>query len=146
LAKGDIEGLIYEMNLMQNKSHYNKDLKPLARNLRNGSTMGEALLWNDLKSKRMLGYTFNRQFSMKLEDLSIIVDFICRKLKLIIEIDGYSHNFKIDKDKNRDKLMKKEGYTVLRILEQDVRHDINNVIKEIEITVRDLERLNSQSP
>ena len=131
---------------MQNKSNYNKNLKPLARKLRNDSTMGEALLWNDLKGKKMLGHTFNRQYSMKLEGLTIIVDFICRKLKLIIEIDGYSHNFKVEEDTNRDSLLKKEGYTVLRILEKDVRHEINNVIREIEVTVEDLEKTRNQSP
>lgn len=131
---------------MQNKSNYNKNLKPLARVLRNNSTMGEALLWNDLKSKKILGYTYNRQFSMKLESLDVIVDFICRKLNLIIELDGYSHSFKVDEDRNRDKKLKEEGYTVLRILEKDVRYNISNVIREIEITVGKLEKLNNQSP
>ena len=146
MAKGDKEGLKNEIKLMQQKSNYNKNLKPLARNLRNDSTMGEALLWNDLKSKKMLGYTFNRQFSIQLTNLNIIVDFICRKMKLIIEIDGYSHTFKVDEDKNRDFILQKEGYTVLRIFEHDVKQDIENVIRKIEITVSKLEKLQSQSP
>ncbi len=146
MEKGDLEGLIYKMKLMQNKSNYNKNLRPLARKLRNSSTIGEALLWNDLKGKKMLEHTFNRQFPMLVGNKKIIVDFICRKLKLIIEVDGYSHTFKIDEDESRDTILKKENYTVLRFLEKDVKQDIENVIREIEITIKNLEETQDQSP
>lgn len=125
---------------MQNKSNYNKHLKSFARELRNDSTMGEALLWNDLKGRRMFGYSFNRQFSMQVENKNIIVDFICRKLKLVIEVDGYSHSFKVNKDKERDVLLKKNGYHVLRVLEKDVKNDIDNVRREIELVVKSIEK------
>ena len=82
-----------------NKSNYNKQLKPLARKLRNNSTPGEIKLWSEvLRARKMAGYQFNRQFAIKIDELNIIVDFICRKLKLIIEVDGYSHNFKYKDD------------------------------------------------
>ena len=40
---------------------YNKDRKQFSRNLRNNSTMGETLLWKQLKGEGMLGYQFNSQ-------------------------------------------------------------------------------------
>ena len=61
-----------------------------------------------------------------------IVDFICRKLKLIIEVDGYSHNFKFEEDKKRDRRLNELGYNVLRFAETEVRYDLNNVIRELE--------------
>ena len=133
---------------MNKKPRYNKKLKPLARKLRNDSTLGEVLLWsNVLRAKKMLGYQFNRQFSLKIpkeeneqKDLNIIVDFICRKLKLVIEIDGYSHNFKQEKDRIRDYKLSKYGYTVLRFTENEVRNDINNVIRVIELKINELEK------
>ena len=74
------------------KSNYNKNLKPFARDLRNNSTLGEIILWSDvLRAKKMKGYQFNRQYPMKVNELNIIVDFISRKLKLIIEVDGLYH-------------------------------------------------------
>ncbi len=79
-------------NMSKKKSHYAKDLKPLARDLRNNSTLGEVILWDKVLKNKKLGFQFNRQFPMQLPTKKIIVDFICRKLKLIIEIDGYSHN------------------------------------------------------
>ncbi len=129
------------------KPKYNKKLKPLARELRNDSTKGEIILWsNVLRAKMMLGYQFNRQFSLKIpalstndKELNIIVDFICRKLKLIIELDGYSHNFKYDQDRIRDEKLTKFGYTVLRFEEKEVRYDIDNVIRVIEHKIGELE-------
>ena len=126
---------------MQNKnSHYNKKLKPFARELRNNSTFGEVILWSKvLRAKLMLGYQFNRQFAMKIDNLNIIVDFICRKLTLIIEIDGCSHNFKYEEDKIRDEKLLKYGYSVLRVTEHEVRYELENVIRTIENRIRDME-------
>ena len=50
--------------------------------------------------------------------LNKIVDFICRKLKLIIELNGYSHNFKHNQDKIRDEKLSKYGYRILRFEEK----------------------------
>ena len=126
---------------MQKKSsRYNKNLKEFSRELRNDSTLGETLLWLKVLRASGTGYRFNRQYSMKLdENQSIIVDFICRKLKLIIEIDGYSHRFKVREDMIRDEKLKKLGYIVLRFEEQEVRHDIDNVVKDIENMIAMLE-------
>jgi very-short-patch-repair endonuclease len=119
---------------------YNKPLKPLANQLRNNSTFGEVILWSKvLRARKMSGYQFNRQYSMQIDELSIIVDFICRELKLIIEVDGYSHNFKYDQDILRDEKLAEKGYKVLRFSERDVKSDLGNVIRVIENCVADLE-------
>ncbi len=133
---------------------YNKNLKSLARKLRKESTKGEIILWSEvLRAKKMLGYQFNRQYPMKIPpsqtgagELNIIVDFICRKLKLIIELDGYSHNFKHQQDKIRDEKLSKYGYSILRFEEKEVKYDINNVIREIELKIRELEEKSPRPP
>ena len=75
----------------------------------------------------MLGCQFLRQFSIE----NYIVDFICRKERLIIEIDGYSHNFKYEKDLYRDNRLKELGYIVIRFREKEIHNDLNNVIRTI---------------
>ena len=90
---------------------------------------------NVLKQKKCLGHQFVRQFSMG----NYILDFACRKLKIAIEIDGYSHNFTFNRDQEKDIYLKSIGYTVLRFEEQEVRKDINNVIRTIEGTIKELE-------
>jgi len=123
------------------KANYNKNLKHLARNLRNDSTKGEVILWSEvLRARKMKGYQFNRQFPMNICGKGIIVDFICRKLKLIIEVDGYSHNFKYEDDLKRDKVLSELGYKVIRIFEQEVRHDLDNVVRVIENNVENQEK------
>lgn len=78
---------------------YNKNLKGFSRDLRIESTVGEVMLWQGLKKKQMLGYTFNRQKPL----LNYIADFYCKPLKLIIEVDGDSHIGKEDYDSKRTK-------------------------------------------
>ena len=76
-------------------SNYNKDFKTLARNLRKNGTKGEAKLWSEiLNNKKFYGLRFNRQFPIS----NYIVDFICRQIKLIVEIDGASHQHKTQEE------------------------------------------------
>ena len=77
---------------------YNPKLKVLARQLRKNSTLSEVLLWQRIKQKAY-GIQFHRQVPL----LEYIVDFYCHELKLAIEIDGDSHNFKDDYDIKRQK-------------------------------------------
>ena len=124
------------------KSHYNKGLKSLARSLRKHGTHGEAVLWSEvLRAKKFYGLQFNRQFSIE----NYIVDFICRKQKLIIEIDGASHQHKTEEDKIRDERLNDLGYQVIRVDEGEVLNDLNNIIKTIEYYLPD-EIINPPSP
>ncbi len=84
-----------EKHLRVMKIYYNPKLIPLARKLRNNSTLAEILLWEEIKNRKMLGYRFLRQKPIG----NYIVDFFCNKLKLAIEIDGDTHreeNFEND--------------------------------------------------
>jgi len=121
---------------MTEKSHYNKKLKPLARKLRNESTLGEILLWDKVLKQKQLDYQFVRQFAIG----NYILDFACRTLKLGIEIDGYSHNFTIERDEEKDSYLKSLGYYVLRFEEREVRNDIDNVMRVIVGTIKELEK------
>ncbi len=119
----------YIQNQMPDNHHYNKNLKPLARNLRNNSTKAEIRLWCELLSgKRLKGYGFLRQRSIQ----NYIVDFMCKELGLIIEVDGYSHNFKTAEDVKRDEVLKAVGFTVLRFSDKEVMQDLPNVQRTLE--------------
>ena len=60
----------------------------------------------------MKGYQFRRQRPIEW----YIADFVCLPLKLIIEVDGLSHENAIqqEKDKVRDKKLQSLGFTTLR--------------------------------
>ena len=121
---------------MSDNLKYNSSLKPLARELRKEGTKGEALLWKKvLRARSMEGYQFNRQYPIG----DYIVDFICRKLKLIIEIDGSSHLMKGQEDRKRQDDLERGGYKILRFTENEVVYRIDDVIKDICIAIKALE-------
>jgi very-short-patch-repair endonuclease len=98
---------------MINKNLFNrKDLKSFRSSLRNKSTSAEAELWDLLKSKKLEGRKFRRQYSIG----NYIVDFCCPSEKLIIELDGDPHGeyHKIEKDEIRDNYLEGLGFIVLR--------------------------------
>lgn len=121
---------------------YDQKLNKLARNLRNNSTLSEVLLWNQLKSDKILGYRFNRQKPIG----RYIVDFYCDKLKLVIEIDGSSHDNKIDQDIKRKKYLESFDLTVLRILDKNVKNELDAVIRKIMHTIYEIEQKKSNPP
>ncbi len=104
--------------------HYNKKLKPFAKELRNNSTKAEIRLWAELlRAKKLLGYPFLRQRPIG----AYIADFLSKDLKLIIEVDGSSHNMKHEYDENRDEEFLALGYTTLRFTNDEVLYNIEGV-------------------
>ena len=107
---------------------YNPQLKQLARNLRNNSTLSEVLLWEHLTGKQMRGFDFHRQKPID----NFIVDFYCSELMLAIEIDGDSHDWKLDEDEKRQKRLESLGVQFLRFQDIDVKQNMDGVLKMIE--------------
>ena len=83
----------------------------------------------------MYGYQFNRQFPIG----NYIVDFISRKLNLIIEIDGNSHFSKSAADRDRQDYLESLGYVILRFSEAEVVHRLDDVVEKISYAVESLE-------
>ena len=119
-----------------NSYYRNKELKPFSRELRTYGTKGEAVLWKMvLKARLMNGYQFNRQFIIE----GYIVDFICRKLNLIIEIDGSSHIAKGSDDYKRQQKLEELGFTVIRFSEFEVLAALEDVHNQIFYAVQAIE-------
>jgi very-short-patch-repair endonuclease len=112
---------------------YEKHLKNKSRKLRNNSTLGEILLWNELKARKMMGYQFMRQKPIN----KYIVDFYCNKLKLIIEIDGTSHYGKEESDKSRQEKLEGLGFSFLRFNDLDAKFKMEKVLDEIKKWIED---------
>lgn len=109
---------------------YHKYLKAFSRKLRNHSTLGEVLLWKQLRAGSVRGYTFNRQKPLG----KYIVDFYYKPLNLVIEVDGGYHfeeKQKI-KDKERQEIVEAMGLNFLRFHDDEVRKDMAQVIGAID--------------
>ncbi len=88
---------------------YGHNLKAFSRKLRNNSTLGEVLLWKQLRAGSMKGYTFNRQKPLG----KYIVDFYCKPLQLVIEVDGGYHFEKAQQVKDKERQSVLEDMTPL---------------------------------
>jgi very-short-patch-repair endonuclease len=99
-------------------------------------TFGEVLLWNELKLNQIWGFDFDRQRCID----NYIVDFYCKELILVIEIDGMSHNSEeaFLKDELRENRLRRFGITVIRFAESEVKYDMVNVIRVIEGAIIDI--------
>jgi very-short-patch-repair endonuclease len=97
-----------------------------ARELRSGDNQAEAILWNELKAKRLGGYKFVRQMPIG----PYFADFACRGQKLIVEIDGSQH-VGSSYDRRRDEFMRAEGFSVLRFWSFDVLKNTRSVCETI---------------
>jgi very-short-patch-repair endonuclease len=117
------------------KIYYNPKLKNLARKLRKKGVLSEALLWNCLRGKQMKGYRFMRQKPID----NFIVDFCCSKLRLIIEIDGASHEERFEVDKSRQEKLERMGFAFLRFYDLDVKKNIDGVLERIECWISEFE-------
>ena len=91
----------------------------------------------ELQKKQMRGYQFNRQKPLG----NYIVDFYCKKLSLVIEIDGGSHDFEeiMVKDIERQRILEELGLKFLRFSEMDVRRKMDEVLMKIDMTIENLE-------
>jgi very-short-patch-repair endonuclease len=112
----------------KNYPPYRKDLIEKARRLRKNSTPGEIELWKLIKNKQVLGFQFRRQRPIG----SFIVDFYCKELKLAIEIDGSSHDYKYKYDQMRQAKLEALGINFLRYSESDTKENPDYVVMEIE--------------
>ncbi len=60
-----------------------------ARGLRQGATHAERELWEQLRDKKIDGHKFVFQSRIG----KYFADFCCRSHRLVVEVDGFSHEF-----------------------------------------------------
>ena len=123
---------------------YNKNLKEFSRQLRSNSTLSEVLLWQELRAGRMEGFKFNRQKPLD----NFIVDFYCKKLALVIEVDGESHDQQeaMIQDQRRQTVLEKMGLSFLRFDDMDVKFNMAFVLAEIHDFIENWQEPNPPSP
>lgn len=76
----------------------------------------------------MKGYQFRRQRPV----LDFIADFMCKELRLVIEVDGITHDNKLEKDNHRDDKLRQAGFYVYRFTDEEVLTNIEGVMMAIE--------------
>jgi 5-methyltetrahydrofolate--homocysteine methyltransferase len=96
--------------------------------MRREPTQAEARLWWFL-CRTATGFRFRRQEPIG----PVIVDFACRSRRLIIEIDGGTHDSPdvAERDRFRGRWLEEHGWRVLRFTDDDVAEDVDAVMDAI---------------
>ncbi|MDP3432920.1 MAG: class I tRNA ligase family protein, partial [Bacteroidota bacterium] len=123
--KGGVENPQYET--ARNSSYHL--LKELAAERKKQSTDTEIILWECLSGKKLEGYKFRRQHIID----EFIVDFVCLKENLVVEIDGGYHDKPEiqEADKLRTEILESLGYRIIRFTNEEVLGNIDGVLESI---------------
>ena len=111
---------------------HNKQLVPLAKQLRKEMTKKERHLWYDFL--RSYPVRFSRQKVLG----KYIADFYSAEARLVIELDGSQHyeNVNIEKDAQRTAFLENYGLTVIRIPNNEVSRNFRGVCQYIDAAVK----------
>lgn len=115
------------MPLITNRQEYNERRKEL----RAASTKAEQALWTRLRNRQVGGFKFRRQFGIG----PFIVDFYCRPLKIVIEVDGDSHfsDEGVVRDQERTAFLNGLGFRVIRFANDEVSDAMEGVLERIRV-------------
>ena len=111
---------------------HNKQLVPLAKQLRKEMTKEERHLWYDFL--RSYPVRFSRQKVLG----KYIADFYSAEARLVIELDGSQHfeKLNIEKDAERTSFLEGYGLTIVRIPNNEVDRNFRGVCEYIDATVK----------
>ncbi|MDR2870281.1 MAG: endonuclease domain-containing protein [Deferribacteraceae bacterium] len=114
---------------MNSLRKYSKNTLANAQTLRANATPHENILWHHIKNKQLMGYKFRRQQPIG----QYIADFYCSEAKLIIELDGSQHSTTeaIEYDVKRDTYFQTNGYTVIRVWNNELLGNLAGVLELI---------------
>ena len=124
------------MGRIYNRQDQNEKRKALRKEMSNA----EVILWNHVKGRQIKNKKFRRQFGVG----RYVIDFYCPEIKLAIEVDGDTHDSpdEIEYDKTRQLEIENYKIVFLRIKNEEVFKNIDEVILKIENKINELMSLN----
>ncbi len=109
--------------------------KIVCRDLRRNSTPAEELLWKTIRNRKLDGKKFLRQhplfYDITGKESFFIADFYCHEEKLIIELDGIYHKYRLKEDNYRTQILNFLRMKVIRFKNEEVINNLESVLKKI---------------
>ena len=115
--------------------------RDLRKSLRQNMTPSEAARWLALRGRGAGGYKFRRQQGIG----PFVLDFYCPELKLCVELDGSSHDYRFDYDEQRTRFLDEQGIRVIRFQNEQVWSGIEGVVAEIVRIGREIKRTHADN-
>jgi very-short-patch-repair endonuclease len=95
-----------------------------AKRLRRTPTPIESLFWHGVRANRLRGLHFRRQQPIG----EYVVDFYCEAARLVIELDGSSHELSGNYDDARDRRLERFGIKVVHVSADEFRREPDMVL------------------
>jgi leucyl-tRNA synthetase len=126
-----------------------KNTLAFAKQNRQEPTAQEAVLWQELRNRKIADFKFRRQHPIA----GYIPDFVCLEKRLIVEIDGGYHTENEQKifDEARGKWLSEYGFEIIRFTNEQIDTSLQNVLeniskKLISLKIEDQENTEGSSP
>jgi len=125
---------------LNRKRELNEIAKVICRDLRKNSTMAEKIFWEAVRNKRFVGKKFYRQYPLFYDitgkESFFIADFYCHPEKLVVELDGIIHKYRLKKDKKREKILNYLGLNIIRFRNDEVLSNLDGVLSRLNGTLK----------
>jgi very-short-patch-repair endonuclease len=102
-------------------------LTAYAKAMRGQMTQPETRIWLQVRAQRFEGVKFRRQKVVG----HYIADFAANEPRLIVEIDGHTHDVDDPHDAARTKYLNERGYHVVRFTNLDVMTNMHGVLVKL---------------
>lgn len=99
----------------------------ISREFRREPQPSEAVLWYELRNRKLLGAKFRRQQPIG----SFVVDFYCDQAGLVVEVDGPIHQYQQRADRERQEMLESLELRVIRVSAENVVSNMLLVLSAI---------------
>lgn len=93
------------------------------------------MLWNSVRNRQLDMKKFLRQHPLFYDSTGkesfFVADFYCHEEKLIIELDGVYHKYRLTEDQNRTQILNSLGLKVIRFNNEEVINNLPDVLRKI---------------
>ncbi len=118
-------GSTAQVNPKQDQSHGKRTRQTASQDhdATGGAALGQAACF------AVTRFYFRRQSPQQ----GYIVDFVCLKHKLVVEVDGAQHGLEahLARDARRDSTLNRDGFAVLRFWNNEINDDIDGIVDTI---------------
>jgi very-short-patch-repair endonuclease len=106
-----------------------------ARELRRNMSVAEVKLWARLKLLRAQGFHVRRQAPFR----GYYLDFVCFARRVVVEVDGgqHSEDEQAAHDELRDRVLRREGFRVMRFWAGQIHNEIGDVMDAIVLALEE---------
>jgi very-short-patch-repair endonuclease len=121
---------------LNNKTKLVQIAKSVCRELRKNQTEAEKIFWQTVRNRKFFGKKFYRQYPI-FHDLTgketfFVADFYCHEARLVVELDGKIHQYKLREDGMRKEVINHLGIKVIRFKNDEILNDLWRVLDDVQ--------------